>query len=50
MTLYTDFDANVCAWLQELVDMGELPPGDVRCWDMTRVEPEQVAGYRESNG
>lgn len=45
--LYTDNDAFVCRWLENLVAAGELPQGDVRQWDIREVQPEDVEGYTQ---
>ena len=44
--LFTDNDPKVCAWLQALIDAGELH-GDVLCQDIRTITPEQVNGRRQ---
>jgi DNA (cytosine-5)-methyltransferase 1 len=43
---YNEFDNNAAAWLRELIDMGELPPGTVDDRSILDVVPDDLAGYR----
>ena len=45
--LYTDNDAKACAWLQELVNAGELPYGEVWHRDIATIKPEEVTRFHQ---
>jgi len=46
---YNDFDPYCCEWLRNLIDAGELPPGDVDERSITDVQPEDLDGYVQSH-
>jgi len=45
--LYIEIDPKACAWMEELVRAGSLPPGDVWCRDLTTIHPDEVREYGE---
>ena len=45
--LYVEIDAKACAWMDELIKDGSLPPGDVWCRDLTTITADEVSGYDE---
>jgi len=45
MNLYTDIDASCCRYLERLVALGRIPPGEVRQADIREVRPGDLAGY-----
>ena len=45
MNFYNDIDPNVCAWTQELVRAGLIPPGDVVCKPIQEIRPDELKNY-----
>jgi len=44
---YNEIDPKAAAWLQELINMGEIPDGDVDTRDIRDVLPSDLGGYAE---
>lgn len=44
---WNEIDPYAAAWLRNLIDAGELPPGDVDTRSIKDVTPEDVRGYRQ---
>lgn len=47
MNYYNDIDPNVCAWTEELIRAGVIPPGDVVCKSITDIQPKELNGYTQ---
>lgn len=44
---YNDNDPFCCEWLRNLIDAGELPPGDVECRSITEVTADELRRYTQ---
>ena len=49
MILYTDNDANCCAWLRNLVAAGLIPTGDVLQADIRELKSKDVKHYDQQH-
>ena len=47
MNLYNDIDPKACAWTQELINAGRIPPGKVLCKSITEIEPDELDGFTQ---
>jgi DNA (cytosine-5)-methyltransferase 1 len=47
LNLYNDNDPAVCAWVENLVAAGRIPPGDVICKSITEISPDDCRGYTQ---
>lgn len=45
MNFYNDFDADVCAWIQGLIDEGLIPPGVVDQRSIADIQPSELSQY-----
>jgi DNA (cytosine-5)-methyltransferase 1 len=46
---YNDHDPYCCQWLRNLIDAGEIPPGDVDTRSITDVRAEDLDGYTQAH-
>ncbi len=47
MNFYNDIDPKVCAWTQELIKAGFIPPGDVVCKSVSDINPDELTKYTQ---
>ena len=47
MILYNDIDEKVCAWTEELLRAGLIPPGKVECKSITEYKPDELKQYTQ---
>lgn len=45
--LYTDVDAYLCQWMNNLIRDRHLPPGEVLCADARKLKPSQLTGREQ---
>jgi len=47
MNYYNEIDPYCCEWLQNLIDAGEIPPGEIDSRSIADVRPEDLDGYTQ---
>lgn len=47
MNYYNDIDPKCCAWTQELINAGLIPPGDVVCKSILDIKPHELEKYTQ---
>lgn len=47
MNFYNDIDPKCCAWTQELINAGLIPPGDVVCKSILDIKPHELEPYTQ---
>jgi DNA (cytosine-5)-methyltransferase 1 len=47
MNYYNEFDPEVAAWLQELINRGLIPNGDVDTRSITEIKPHELTKYTQ---
>lgn len=45
--LYTDFDPACCAWITELIRMGEIPHGEVWCKPIQEIQANELSRFHQ---
>lgn len=45
MNFYNDIDPKACAWMQELIDAGEIAPGVVDSRSIKEIQPNELDGF-----